>query len=190
MFRLSCTRASALAIGAAVLSLALIALVRKSAWTEAAGLDVWNARHLEESLDVEAARRRDISAKEQRMWQRIEQFNRTVTRLYEGELSLAQAVDELLAVAERYPEWYSATGYAIRCTLLNESASDREVMAQLLLNRLEGLYRDSLALGDMAKAAAVYKRLTEFAVEINAENRDENCPRNWRILPKFAEGSR
>lgn len=190
MFTLSNNRATALTVLLAASALALIALLRKTGCTQAAGLDVWNTRRLKTSFEDEMARCREITANEHRMWQRIANNNLIATRLLERELTLAQAVDELLEVAKRYPEWYSASRQSLSYMMPPNASSDRDVAAQLLMNRLDSMHIGSLAQGNKDRAAAIRQRMTELAVEIIPAEQDGGGLKFWRPLPGLADRPR
>lgn len=163
------SKALVLALLMAASGLALAALSSKAGCTRAAGLDVWNIQQLEESLDESRAREREMNAKEQQMWQRAAERRLITTRLLERELTLADAVDKLLALSEKHPEWFESCRPVLGSYLGVMAASDREFAAHLLLFWIWNSLDDALILGEEARAALIRERLPELGFQAKSE---------------------
>jgi hypothetical protein len=115
------------------------------------------------------AQKHEIEAKKRQLRQRINECNHITARLYNREVTLSEAVDEMLAVGARYPQWFTATRLHVCGFESNETLTDREVAAQTLHFRLKCVLDDSLILGNRDQAAAIQVRLSEIALEIDAK---------------------
>jgi hypothetical protein len=127
--------ASAAALSGLVLTLGL-AHAAAPEWVRQAGLDVWNAPALRDSLRAGNHRRAELLAHEERLFREIETIDHLAARLAAGSLSLAGATDAAEPILRERPSFpYTASQYYPAPTF-------RQSIARYLIARIERRHAD------------------------------------------------
>jgi hypothetical protein len=129
-------------------------------WTRASGLDFWNhgaeEAHLRTAL--EASQVWDGSFEQ--VIRRTEVTNQIATRLIEQRVTLDEALESVAAVLAADPDWFAFLRQHYRDTgVVPPSATDRDVMAAYLLNKVRRVLREAEASGEPARAALLSARV-------------------------------
>jgi hypothetical protein len=138
-------------------------------WTRAAGLDFWNLGNEQANLRTAAERERDLDALTDTARRRGEVLDGLAADLCDGRATLAESVEAVLALAQTDPEWFAGVGDEYRQRgFVGLTATDRDVAAQYLFVRIEGMRWTAEQLGDVSRAAAVSARVAQLADELRS----------------------
>jgi hypothetical protein len=132
-------------------------------WASAAGIDFWNLGEYEDGLRGTIDRERELEAQCRAAEYRSEAAERIAGRLGAGDMTFAEAVDALSAVADADPEWFAEVrGQFPSAGRVSPTATDRDILAELLLRRIRSTIRTAEASGDDRRVAALSARLTQL----------------------------
>jgi hypothetical protein len=110
-----------------VLVLAVAAVVANPAWSAALGIDVWNLPALQEQVEADATRGRELDKLDADVLRRMELKDRLVSDLIEGRTTLADVTAEFIRLNRDRP------GYATAIRTTYAGRTDEERTARSIL---------------------------------------------------------
>ena len=141
-------------------------------WAHANGLDFWNGSSYQTELRHATGEVQTADDQFARAHRRTEITTDIVSSACDGRMTLNEALDALLALAQTSPDWLAGLRCGYRGKYgLSFTPTDREVMSCYLVFKIESLRAMAIEMGNTAHAAFLSDRLASIEEELRLQTK-------------------